>query len=122
MGDLKGSPPFGRMELSSRLCHKGTSSLIWSGLNPAPVSASPGLLVLPSQVSPPHFTPFHFPPKVAGEVGAGSEPDGTPQLGTARQPCFHCVAVFPPDAGCCRPPPPPSLIHVSYIPGRHTAY
>ena len=80
----------------------------------------PACLALPGLPTTLHS--ISLPAHVAGEVGAGSEPDSTPQLGTARQPCFHCVAVFPPDAGCCRPPPPPSLIHVSYIPGRHTAY
>ena len=95
MGNLKGSPPFGRMELSSRLCHKGTSSLTWSGLNPAPVSSCPGLLVLPSQVSPPDFTPFHFPPKVAGEVGAGSEPERRPSAGRSPAALFSLRFCLP---------------------------
>lgn len=98
MGDLKGSPPFGRMELSSRLCRKGASSLIWSGLNPAPVSSCASLLVLPSQVPPPHFAPFHFPPKVAGEVGAGSEPEQHPSAGRSPAASFSLRCCLP--AGC----------------------
>ena len=98
MGDLKGSPPFGRMELSSRLCRKGASSLTWSGLNPAPVSSCAGLLVLPSQVPPPHFAPFHFPPKVAGKVGAGSEPEQHPSAGRSPAALFSLRCCLP--AGC----------------------
>lgn len=96
--DLKGSPPFGRMELSSRLCRKVTSSFIWSGLNPAPVSSCPGLLVLLSQVSPPDFTPFHFLPKVAGKVGAGSEPEQRPSAGRSPAALFSLRCCLP--AGC----------------------